>query len=372
MSNWTIDDPSAHFQIATYTGAGNTVVAVTNDGNSDLQPDFLWLKRRDSAGGNALVDTSRGANVTSGFGPTGYSFVLNSNSTASEVADNTGIMTITSDGFTAKELTYAGGNTNTGDMVAWQWKAAGGTTTNQTGANIDSVTQANTTAGFSIVTYTGNGGTGQSVKHGLGTTPKMIWVKRRNGTGDWFVYTASLGNTKHMHLNTDAAVATTSDFGNYGPDATSFFVNNTGTCINNETYVAYCFAEVQGYSKFGKFSGNSHSGGNGPFVYTGFTPAFVLIKRTDSTNDWIIHDYKLGTKNATGSSKGNIFNVNSAALRANELGSQLDDWGDIDMYSNGFKPRSAAASVNASGTYIYMAFAHAPFVSSSGIPTTAR
>ena len=366
MSNWTIDDPSAHFQIATYTGAGSTVVAVTNDGNSDLQPDFLWLKRRDSAGGNALVDTSRGANVTSGFGPTGYSFVLNSNSTASEVADNTGIMTITSDGFTAKELTYAGGNTNTGDMVAWQWKAAGGTTTNQTGANIDSVTQANTTAGFSIVTYTGNGGTGQSVKHGLGTTPKMIWVKRRNGTGDWFVYTASLGNTKHMHLNTDAAVATTSDFGNYGPDATSFFVNNTGTCVNDETYVAYCFASIQGYSKFDYYTGTGNA--DGPFVYCGFKPKMVVIRNTTNSgyNWWILDGAR------------NPHNFTDEVMYTNLTAAEYDGSGHatnmgVDLYSNGFKIKTSNTAVNNNGAHnIYMAWAESPFTSSEGVPTTAK
>ena len=334
----TIDDPSAHFQTALYTGTGSTQ-SITNDGNSDLQPDWVWVKKRNAAESHALADSSRGTSATL------FSDLTNTESSSSQV-----INSFNSDGFQVGTEGVVNDNTNT--YVAWQWKAGGGTTTNQTGANIDSVTQANTTAGFSIVTYTGNGGTGQSVKHGLGTTPKMIWVKRRDGAGDWFVYHSTLGNTKHLHLNTTAAVATTSDFGNYGPDATSFFVNNTGTCINTETYVAYCFAEVQGYSKFGKYVGNGNS--NGPFIYTGFKPALVIVKATGGTTNWRMNG------------------PDGVFLSANTNEAVYDSApGPIDRVSNGFKIRGGDDLRASGGTFIYMAWATNPFVTSTGVPTTA-
>ena len=371
MAYTTIDDPSAYFQTATYTGNGNATNAITNDGNSNLQPDFVWVKRRESASDHVLQDSSRGFSSTT---------KLSSSSTQHENDTDSGgsygitdpqwgyVSSASSDGFNAHVGTGTGDQVNrtSSTYVAWQWKAAGGTTTNQTGANIDSVTQANTTAGFSIVTYTGNDGVGQSVKHGLGTTPKMILFKRRDGAADWFVYHSALGNTKHLHLNKLDASSTTSDFANYGPDATSFYVNNTALCINNETYVAYCFAEKQGYSKFGKYVGNGVS--NGTFVYTGFAPAFVMLKDTSQATNWEMFDVKR-----------NPFNVRNLKLGANlSVGDNGSDLGttsqnNIDILSNGFKMRTGNTDTNVSGdTYIYMAFAENPFVTSTGIPTTAR
>ena len=158
MAYTSIDDPSAYFQTATFSGNGSTVVTVTNDGNSDLQPDLLWFKRRDAAVAHVLGDTTKGANVTSGFGPTGYWVALNPNSTASGVADSTGVMTITSDGFTSKEMSFAAGNVSTGSMVCWQWHCNGGTTASNTDGDITSTVQVNTEAGLSILTYSGTTG----------------------------------------------------------------------------------------------------------------------------------------------------------------------------------------------------------------------
>ena len=290
MAYTNIDDPSAYFQTALYTGAGSTVVTVTNDGNSDLQPDFLWFKRRDSAGGHALLDTSRGANVTSGFGPTGYSFVLNSNSTASEVADSTGVMTITSDGFTVKEMTYAGGNTNTGSMVAWQWHCNGGTTSSNTDGSITSTVQANQDAGFSIVTWTGNENSSATVGHGLGVKPDMVFFKRRNATYNWVVYCGQLGivggNNMFAYLNLTNPAEQGAGF-----NFTSTTITPTnGAPTNSGNMIAYCFAEKQGYSKFGSYVGNGND--NGPFVYTGFKPAFVMVKNANATKNWYMWDNK--------------------------------------------------------------------------------
>jgi len=367
MAYTTIDDPSAFFQSLLYTGSG-APQDVTNEGNSDLQPDFVWTYLYNSSNGAPNIsDSSRGVGSSSGKW-------LRTDSSGAENDDANGIRAFNSNGFKTGDGWFNGASGY--KYIAWQLKANGGTTSSNTDGSITSTVQANQDAGFSIVTYTGTGSAG-TIGHGLGVAPKVVIVKARTGVAtSWAVFhkDGSTSDDDTLVLQTTAAKATYAGFWNNQYPSSSVFgiSNDIWLNGNTENFVAYCFAEKQGYSKFGKYTGNSHSGGNGPFVYTGFTPAFVLIKRTDSTNDWIIHDYKLGTKNATGSSKGNIFNLNSSALRANEAASQLDDWGDIDMYSNGFKPRSDAASVNASGTYIYMAFAHAPFVSSSGIPTTAR
>ena len=362
MAYTTIDDASAFFQSLLYTGSGSPQ-DVTNEGNSDLQPDFVWTYLYNSSNGAPNIsDSSRGVGSSSGK-------YLRTDSTTAEADDANGIRAFNSDGFKTGDGWFNGASGY--KYIAWQLKANGGTTASNSDGSLASVVQANTTAGFSIVTWTGAGGV-RTVGHGLADTPDMIILKNRDIICQWGVWHKDLANTDYnLRINSTSAEIDDNLWNDTVPTSSVFSISAAAEVSNN--CVAYCFAEKQGYSKFGKYTGNGHSEGDGPFVYTGFTPAFVLIKRTDSTNDWIIHDYKLGTKNATGSSKGNIFNVNSAALRANELGSQLDDWGDIDMYSNGFKPRSDAASTNASGgTYIYMAFAHAPFVTSTGIPTTAR
>ena len=368
MAYTNIDDPSAHFQTALYTGEGSTVVTVTNDGNSDLQPDFLWFKRRDAVAPHVLLDTSRGANVTSGFGPTGYSKALNSNSNAAEVADSNGVMTITSDGFTSKEMTAASGSVSTGSMVCWQWHCNGGTTSTNNDGSLTSTVQVNQDAGFSIVTYAGASSTG-TIGHGLGEAPKVILVRARNKNvpTSWIMYheDGSTSDDDYFILNGTFAKATQAGiWNNQYPSSTvfgianDFWVNQSGV-----DYLAYCFAEKQGYSKFGKYVGNG-SASNGSFVYTGFKPAFVMTKST-GTGSWSLYDHKrLG------------YNPIDVWLRAN--GSDAESTGaisgeDIDLLSNGFKLRNSDNTINGSGqAYIYMAFAENPFVTSTGIPTTAR
>jgi len=204
----------------------------------------------------------------------------------------------------------------------------------------------------------------------------MLIVKNRTTAVDWAVYHKDLTDAGYvMQLNTnDGELDSGTNRWNHTDPTSSVFSVGSGQQTNQNTnsMVCYAFADVQGYSKFGKYIGNSHSGGDGPFIHTGFAPAYVMIKRTDAANDWIIHTYKFGTLNAAGSLKGNVGNPNTSAFRANET-SVVNEWGNIDMLSNGFKVRSGGgASENASGTYIYMAFAEHPFVTSTGIPTTAR
>ena len=351
MAYTTIDDPSAYFQVATYAGAGGSQT-VTNDGNSDLKPDLVYVKNRSIGSEPTFIDTTRGGNkflYTGGYG-----------TSAEESANGNGIASFNTDGITWDTVASGYFNSSGSNFVAWQWKANGGTTANQTGSDIASVTQANTDAGFSIVTWTGNGSAGQSVKHGLGVTPNFIIFKSRSATADWFVYHQALGNTKHLHLNTTDAEATTADFANYGPNSTNFYVNNTGLCINNVTYIAYAFAEIQGYSKFGKYVGNGNA--NGPFVYTGFKPAFVILKGSSASGSWYMLD-----------SKRDVDNVAHHAVEAQSPAAEYTNYNFIDMLSNGFKLRLGTSEVNTSGnSYIYMAFAENPFTTSTGVPTTAR
>ena len=366
MAYTSIDDPSAHFQTATWSGNASTQ-DITNDGNSDLKPDFTWTKPRGIAFGHKLMDSTRG------IGSSGKFLFSDASNAEADIDDY--MMTFNTDGFSVG-AGDAGFNASNDTYVTWQWKAGGGTTASNTDGTITSTVQANTTAGFSIVTWTGTGSAG-TIGHGLGVAPKVVIVKARTGVAtSWAVFhkDGSTSDDDTLVLQTTAAKATYAGFWNNQYPSSSVFgiSNDIWLNGNTENFVAYCFAEKQGYSKFGKYTGNGDSGGNGPFVYTGFTPSFVIIKRTDAANDWIMHTYKLGTKASSGSEKGNVGNLNNAALRANET-SVVDDWGAIDMLSNGFKIRTNAASENTSGgSYIYMAFAESPFVTSTGIPTTAR
>jgi hypothetical protein len=341
MAYTNIDDPSAHFQIALYTGNGSTQ-NITNDGNSDLQPDLVWTKARSDTSHHTNVDSSRGA---------GKQIYPNLTAAEETVSGVSGFLT---DGFSLGSNGTANANTIT--HVAWQWKANGGTTASNTDGSITSTVQANTDAGFSIVTYTGTG-SAATIGHGLGVKPDIIIFKRRNGTNNWdFQYKGEL----RLTLNLTDAEATnvlctfTSTTTDLGSTATAEKNANTGT------YVAYCFAEKQGYSKFGKYVGNGAA--DGPFVYTGFKPAFVLVKSSSATHNWHILDNKRDPSNVV----DKYLNPDNTAAE--------DTFTFGDFVSNGFKWRSSSGtSFNESGTsYIYMAFAENPFTTSTGVPATAR
>jgi len=351
MAYTTIDDPSAHFQTKIYTGNGGSA-SITNDGNSNLQPDWIWIKRRTNVGSNhQLHDTSRG-----------LSKAMESNSTSAEYDSVT--LTATSDGFSMNS-SAGSHNQSSNNYVAWQWKANGGSTTSvsASGTVLAGTYQANTTAGFSIMTYTGEDDTVNTVTHGLGAVPAWIIVKGRGSGRHWRIYhhrNTSAPETDYLRLNETGA---TTDDVNYWYDTaptSSVFSISTANDVNanTETYVAYAFAEVQGYSKFGSYTGNNST--DGPFVYTGFTPAWVMIKRTDGgTNNWPIWDYERG-----------VYNGARAELYANLNNAEATD-SAIDILSNGFKLRNASTEWNNGTNYIYMAFAKHPFVSSKGVPTTA-
>jgi hypothetical protein len=356
MAYTTIDDPSAHFQIALYNGSSSSVT-VTNDGNSDLKPDWLWFKKRSASGDHNAFDTSRG--LTERIFP---------NLDSAVDTGSNGITSLT-DGFTSG--TFYGDVNGAGQtFVTWQWKANGGTTsTNDASAtgvgSIDSVIQANTTAGFSIVTHTGSGSSG-TIAHGLGATPKWVLTKNRtDNSEDWAIYHVGLSSAEYyIRLNTTAAQAAGSSvWGDTAPSSTVITLGgaNGKNNASSKNYVSYCFADIQGYSKFGSYTGNGNE--DGPFVYLGFKPKWIMFKNRAAAEEWVLQDTTRDTDNPITKN----FRVDSSNAEADA--SALD----IDFLSNGFKNRSDNAQLNSNGVvYIYMAFAEHPFVSSKGAPTTAR
>ena len=328
-----------HFNTVLYTGDGATSHAITGVGFS---PDWVWGKKRSATGDNWVFDTSRGATKQ-----------IATNSSNAESIQTTMLKTFDSDGFTMGN--DSPGNADGTTLVAWNWKANGGTTSSNTDGSITSTVQANTDAGFSIVTYTGTGSSA-TVGHGLGVKPSMLIVKPRTTANDWIVYFETLGAGKFITLNnTDAESSNTTMFNNTEPTTTVFSINTpSGTFLNKsgEPYVCYAFNSVEGYSKFGSYTGNGNA--DGTFVYTGFRPAFLMIKRSDSgTVPWVILD-----------NKRNIYNPQNLELYPNTNGAEVSGGTTYieDFLSNGFKIRQTDATWNASGgTYIYMAFAKSSF-----------
>jgi len=316
------------FNPVLYTGTGSSQ-SITGVG---FQPDLVWTKIRSGAKDNNLTDAVRGT-----------SKALFSNTTGAEVSGSW-VTAFNSDGFTVG--TEADANQSGQTFVGWSWKANGSGSSNTSGS-ITSTVSASTTSGFSVVTYTGTGANA-TVGHGLGVAPSMVIVKNRGSAVDWAVWHTSIANTQYLVLNTTAAVATGATWWNSTTPTLTVFSIGTSTSTNTSaaTYVAYCFAPIAGYSAFGSYTGNGST--DGPFVFTGMRPAYVMVKRTDSTSDWYIWDTKRDT-----------YNVVTNTLLADTSGAETSAT-SIDDLSNGFKCRSATV-VNASGgTYIYMAFAEAP------------
>ena len=340
--------PQDHFNTVLYTG-NDVSNAVTGVG---FQPDFVWMKNRASTYYHGLYDVVRG---------TGTSKSLYSNTTEAEGTNSTNqnLVSFDSDGFTLG-LTSSTNviNTNGEAHVAWNWKASNATAVSNTEGTITSQVSANPTAGFSIVSYTGNGTNGATIGHGLGATPTMIITKKRNSALGWYVWHQQLSGANYgVALNTTDAEGTFS-YGTWGTKNSTIITATQGTNgltnvnASSDTYVAYCFADVEGYSKFGSYTGNGSS--DGPFAYTGFRPAFVMIKRTDSTGAWQMYDTSRASTNVM---------TTTLAADLSSAESAFTGGYDIDFVSNGFKPRTGPSNAinTSSGTYIYMAFAENPF-----------
>jgi len=347
MAYSTISKPSLHFNTHLYTGDGQNSRAVTGVG---FQPDFLWLKNRTTAYSNQTFDAVRGA--TAG---TLYTDLTNAADTSYPITS------FDSDGFTLRPTSHDSQNANGSNYVSWNWKANGAGSSNTDGS-ITSTVSANQTAGFSIVKWNGQTGT---VGHGLGVKPSFIVVKCISIANAWVGVHKSLGanmNDNYVILNTSAAAGSTT----WGGEPTSSVFSINANVAENNNNIAYCFAEKKGFSNFGTYIGNGQTDNSGPFIYTGFKPGWVMIRRTNTTGDWAIFDNKRNPHNVTNTVMYANYNSEDDTNTNNN---------EIDLLSNGFKIREDNNAINANdATYIYLAFAAEPLVANVGasIPATAR
>ena len=347
-----INKPNLHFNTKLYTGNASYGHGITGVG---FQPDFVWIKRRDgNARNHELYDAVRGTDKA-----------IYSSSNGTEVTGVNLLHSFDSDGFTVDD--HAGIN-SANNFVSWNWKTGttGSGSTTGSGTSKTYNYSVNTTSRFSITKYAGNGNSGHTIPHSLGTTPTLIMVKELNGNDYWRVYHPALTTNYNLYLNTTHAQDSAGDgyVTNVGSTTFGFGGSSNTNTVNQDglDYIAYCFADVTGYSKFESYKGNGNA--DGAFVYTGFKPAFVIVKRTNSTGNWQLLDTKrLG------------YNVENRTIYPNsDIAEQDED--DADILSNGFKLRGTGTDVNGNGdTYIFMAFAEEPLVvnlTPNGIPATAR
>ena len=351
LSTPTITDGSKYFQTTLYEGNGSTQ-SINQSGNSTFQPDWVWIKNRDAADSHVLTDSPRG--VTK---------ILSTNNTDAETTDADTVTAFESDGFALGDDDKV--NTSSESYVAWQWKANGSGSSNEDGSINTTATSANTTAGFSISTYTGTG-SAATIGHGLGVTPSMIFVKKRDSGSDdaWVVWHTKLpGANYYLNLNDTGAKDTSVNYWNNTlPTSSVFSVGaSNGTNQSTKTFVVYCFAEIPGYSSIGSYEGNGNA--DGSFVYTGFRPSWLLIKNIDAAESWNLRDSKRDPFNVT----KEILVPNTNAAEATSGGGQY-----ADLLSNGFKLKGTDPGVNSSATFIYMAFAENPFGGDGIAPATAR
>jgi hypothetical protein len=319
----------------TYTGIAGGTQSITNQ--YGFKPDFVWTKVRSGTGDNFLNDSVRGA-----------ANIISSNTTNANANLPNYLTSFNSNGFSLGTSSYTSTGTT---IVGWQWQAGQGSNTTNTTGTITSTVSANATAGFSIVSYTGNGGTTQTVGHGLGVAPQMVIVKQTQDNGyNWPVYHIGLSSGYAVFLNTTGAQDNSVVYWGSVPTTTVFGVNYSGALTNQsgKAYIAYCWAPVAGFSAFGSYTGNGSA--DGPFIYTGFKPKFLMYKRTNTTSSWFMVD-----------STRNPYNLANYWLQANTDEAEQTD-GFIDFLSNGYKIRGTGAGTNASGSnYIYMAWAENPF-----------
>jgi hypothetical protein len=345
----TVNNGALYMAATTYTGNGTASTSILNSANNTIgttfAPNFVWIKSRSAATNHYLYDTLRGAN---------NQLLSNATNTESTVANR--MTAFNSNGFTLGSDTEV--NASAATYVGWQWLAGTASGVSNTSGSITSTVSANTTAGFSVVTYTGTGANA-TVGHGLGVAPSMIIMKNRQAANSWVVYHVSTGNGNVLILNsTNASTADSTAWNTTTPTSSVFSLGSGAAADTNQTtgggqHVAYCFAAVSGYSAFGSYTGNGST--DGPFIYTGFRPRFVMTKRTDSTSDWLIFD-----------TSRNTYNVANSTLLPDSSAAEITDANRmIDFVSNGFKVRSALAEFNGSGNnMIYVAFAENPFTSS--------
>jgi len=352
MAYSTITKPGLYFNTNLYTGNDADNRGITGIG---FQPDWVWLKKRNATAGGAIFDAVRGAGK-----------VIYPSETNAEGTETASFVSFDSDGYTISQDAGVGLNVNNDTYVGWNWKAGTGQGSSNTDGSINTTyTSVNTTAGFSIIKYTGTGSVG-TIGHGLGAKPNVIIQKKLSGTAAWTVYHDKVDanpSHKYLYLDKTDALADYTDHWNDTEPTSSLITLGTDTAVNGSgaTNIIYAFTEKAGYSKFGKYTGNGNA--DGTFVYLGFKPAWIMVKRTDATQNWVIYD-----------STRDSFNVADARLRANLSNAEGTQTGG-DFLSNGFKLRDTNDDKNVSGgSYIYMAFAEEPLVANVGssIPATAR
>jgi hypothetical protein len=346
-TTYAIIKGNQYMDATTYSGTG-AAANVTNA--AGFYPDLTWVKNRSSGDyWNVLFDSVRGAGNQ-----------LSSNQTDAELASASNVAgkvsAFNSNGFglAAGSSSILSVNGTSNNYVGWQWTAGQGANVTNTTGTITSTVSANTTAGFSVVTYTGNGTSGATFGHGLGVAPSFVIFKSRSAAATyWLVYSSTIGNASYLSLQTtDAAVAGTTTFLNSTTPTSSLITLGNGGSINSNgaTYVAYCWTPIPGFSQFGSYTGNGST--DGTFVYLGFKPKFVMIKRTNTTGNWIIFDSARGP-----------YNLNGPYLYANASDAEATSTSvGLDFLSNGFKNRNTYTDANANGSsYTYMAWAETPF-----------
>ena len=353
MAYTTINKSTDYFETTTYTGGATDVSSLS------FQPDFVWAKKRDGAENHGLFDAVRGATKT-----------LSSNATSAESTRSGSLTSFDNDGWSmggSDGIISASGST----YVGWAWKANGQGSSNTDGSINTTYTSANTTAGFSISKYTGTGANA-TVGHGLGVAPKMIIVKNLSSAYEWGVYHKSLGATQNIYLDSTGAAGSTTFWNNTEPTSSVFSVGSTAyTNGSGQNYIAYCFAEKTGYSKFGSYTGIAND--DGAFVYTGFAPKFIMVKASTNTgtySSWSMFD----NTRSVNPNVGKTLYANKDYQEGNRgNGDSSTTSPVVDLLSNGFKFRKHADEVNnANTTYIYIAFAEAPLVGSNGVTAKAR
>ena len=350
MAYTTINKPSVYFDTKLWTGNNGSSLTISG---LNFQPDLTWVKARNATESHGWYDKLRGA-----------LYRIRGSSTQESISVAGTVTGWTSDGFSLGTSDEVNGSYN---YVGWNWKANGQGSSNTDGSINTTYTSANTTSGFSMVRYTGTG-SNATIGHGLGKVPRTIFVKDLSASNAWRVYTEATGNASQGELNdgTSFDSGNTSMWNSTTPTATLFSIGTHGSVnTSNRSYIAYCFADVQGYSKVGSFTGNGSA--DGTFVYTGFKPAFVMIKNTATNSSWYMYDNK----------RPSVYNPNATVLFSNtneaEITNASNSEHPIDFLSTGFKIRTTSAARNGDGNKIwFIAYAEAPLVGSNNVPATAR
>ena len=346
MAYTTVNKSTDHFNVKLYTGNGSSGHSITGVG---FQPDLVWIKNRQQSYSHFLTDAVRGVTKE-----------IYSNANGAEYTRSNGLTAFGADGFTVGDNN--GHNQNGNNLVAWNWKAGNSSGSSNSDGSVTSTVSANTTAGFSICKFDFPSSGNFTFGHGLGVAPKMFMLKGYTATANWQVFHGGLGNTYNTQLNVDSASNTAANW--WGSTSPTSTVCTVGSDLieTGQTAIAYCFAEKPGFSSFGSYTANNSS--DGPFLFTGMKPAYVVTKCTSASSHWNCFD-----------NKRSLFNDRDDYHKLNEATSEDTGSSDIqvDFLSNGFKIRGNNNEINGSSrSYIYFAFAEAPLVGSNNVPCTAR